>query len=146
MSRMNVAIVFGCVSMLFFALIGLSVAYAVVGTEGAFEPESFKPSGLWTLVVFAVGVVAAALGAAVASFVGPATGASWALADVVLMLGFAIAVPVMIASGYDTEVRTGDLSVVEAFTQVRPPVWVALIYPLVAKVGVYLGAWMTHRA
>ena len=145
MSQQNVAVFVGYVSSLLFMFIGLSLAYVMLGTEAAFQPESFKPSGLWILITFAAGVVASAVGAVVAGRMAPGTKASLALADVVLMLGFLFAVLLLIANASaETGPRSGDLSLMAAMAQAQQPAWVLLIYPLIAKVGVYLGAWMVR--
>ena len=145
MSRVSVAMVVGYVSTLVFLSIGLSLAYAFLGTEAVFQPESFRPSGLWTSVLFGVGFVAAAFGAIIAGRTAPGTKAPLMLADVVFVLGLLLVIPAMMATGDQSVPRTGDLSLIEAFMQGRQPVWVALINPMVQKVGVYFGAWLIFR-
>ena len=144
MGRMTVGIIVGYVATLLLTFAGLCLAYVVLGTDAAFQPESFKPSGSWIWVMFLVGFAAAAIGAVIAGRVAPGTKAPLALADVVLVLGFFFSVVGMIVGGSEG-VRTADLSVMEAMTQTRQPVWAALINPIVQKVGVYLGAWLTLR-
>lgn len=141
MSRVTTALVVGCLSTLLLTFIGLSAAYVAMGTEAAFQAESFKPSELWIWVMCAVGFASAALGAVVAGVVAPRTNAALMLADVVLVLGLVVAVPVLIGSAADRAPRAGDLSFIEGIVQAQLPAWLALTYPIVAKVGVYLGAF-----
>ena len=142
MNRATVAIVVGYVSTLVVGFIGLSVAYVVLGTDAAFQPESLKPSGLWISIVFAISFVAAALGAITARVLAPGTKAALQLADVVFVLGLFFGFAAVFAGASATAPRTGELSVWEALTQAHSPVWVALLSPLVAKVGVYFGAFL----
>ena len=137
----NAAILVGCVSTFLFVFIGLSLAYMALGTEAAFQPESFKPSGSWISGALAAGLVAGALGAIIAGLMAPGTTAPLVLADVVLVLGFILCVAALVAGSSEPVARVGDLPVLEALRQAKLPAWVAILGPLVAKVGVYLGAW-----
>ena len=145
MSRANLGIAVGFLATLLLAGIGLFLAYGFLGTDAAFQVDSYKPSGSWTTATLAVSFVAAACGAVVTGLVAPGTKAPFQLADVVFVFGLVLAAPLLIASAAEAAPRSGDLSFVGALMQTQHPAWLAIINPLVAKVGVYLGAWPMVR-
>ena len=145
MGRVTVAILVGYVSTLLFVFVSLGVAYVALGAEGAFVPESFKPSSQWLWGFLAVGFVAGAFGAVIAGITAPGTKAPLLLADVVFVLGLLFGFVAMIAGRSELPPRAGDVSMMEALAQMRQPVWVALINPIVQKIGVYFGAFFLVR-
>jgi hypothetical protein len=62
MGRAIAGVVVGYVAMIAVVLATLSAAYLGMGQDRAFEPGTHEPSGLWLVVSFALGLLAAGLG------------------------------------------------------------------------------------
>ena len=132
-------VVLGYLMMVAFVYLSLWLLYQIVGAEGAFQPGVYEVTGLWIVLSFALSVAAAMLGGYVCAAIAPNVQAPKILAIVVLVLGFAFAVPVLTNSG-PTVPRAGEVSNNEAMKNARQPPWVALLNPLFGGIGVLIGA------
>ncbi len=141
MVRFVVAVMLGYVVML-AAVIGIfTVAYPIFGVDALFEPGTYDAARGWIAMSFGIGLVAAMAGGTVCARVAPETAAPLWLAAIVLVLGALMAIPAVASN--DTSrggARPAGITMTEAMTHARQPVWVALLNPLVGAVGVLAGA------
>ena len=132
-------VLLGYVMGLSFYFLSMGVAFGIVGAERAFRPGLFAVSGLWIITNFALGFAGAVLAGYVCAAVTPSVRAPKALAIVVLVLGFAFAVPGLTNRGPPVR-REGDVSHTEAMTNASLPSWAALLNPFFGAIGVVIGA------
>lgn len=143
MGRTIGAVVFGYVVMFVVVFVALTALYFLLGADRAFQPGSYDVSLLWALVSVVVGFGAAWVGGRVARTIAhEPRGPKW-LAGVVVVLGLALAIPVLLGSGAADAVRDATVGNLEAMQRARTPVWSALLNPLIGAIGVLLGgrAW-----
>ncbi|HYH66748.1 MAG TPA: hypothetical protein VD866_18790 [Urbifossiella sp.] len=140
MGRAIVGVVLGYVVMFATLFLLFSGLYLVLGQERSFEPGSYEPSLLWTVVSFALGAVAAVVGGYVCARIARAATPPKVLAGLVLVIGLVFAVPVLRAASTPAEERTGDVGNLDAMMKAKQPAWVALANPFLGFVGVLVGA------
>lgn len=140
MGRAIVSVVVGYVAMFAAIFLTFSGLYLALGPELSFQPGSYEPSVLWTVVSFALGVGAAILGGYVCARIARTATPPKVLAGVVLVIGLLSAVPVLMAAATPAEARTGEVGNLDAMMKAKQPAWVALANPFVGLVGVLLGA------
>jgi hypothetical protein len=140
-ARTILAVVAGYIVMALLVFVTFSAAFLMMGSDRAFQPGTYGVSGLWLIVSFVLGLVAAIVGGYVCAAVAPRGKAPLALAVVVLVLGLAMAVPVITApdAGVPRQ-RAGDVGNTEAMMQAQQPAWVALANPFLGAAGVMVGA------
>ena len=97
MARVIGAVVAGYVVMFAVVFLTFSGAYLAMGTERAFLPGTYEVSSLWLAVSFVFGFVAALIGGCVCRAIARNTKAVVYLAALVIVLGIALAVPVLTA-------------------------------------------------
>lgn len=131
--------------------LGLTVAYLALGADRAFREGVYQVSPLWAVLSLVVGLGAAAIGGLVARRVASTAHGPLLLAGLVLVLGLAMAVPVLLADPAaagavdpSAAIRPDGLGPMEAMQHARTPAWLALLNPLVGVVGVLLGG-LRHR-
>jgi hypothetical protein len=146
MLRAVLAVIAGYLVMFVCVFATFSAAYLLMGPEGAFLPGSYQVSATWLLASFVLSLLAAIVGGIACAKIAPRGRAPMALAVLVLVLGFASAVPVMMSSGDPPAVREGGVGNVEAMSNARQPVWVALLNPLIGAAGVMVGARFASRS
>ncbi len=129
----------GYLMMAAFVYLSLWLTYQILGAERAFRPGVYQVSGLWIVTSFALGFAAAILGGYVCAAIAPSVQAPKYLAIMVLVLGFAFAVPVLTNSGRSVP-REGAVSNNVAMQNARQPAWVALLNPLFGGIGILIGA------
>jgi hypothetical protein len=140
MGRAIASVVVGYVAMFAAMFLAFSGLYLLLGQELSFQPGSYQPSMLWTVVSFALGMAAAVLGGFVCVWIARTATPPKVLAGVVLVIGLLSAVPVLMASATPTETRTGEVGNLDAMMKAKQPAWVAVANPFVGLVGVLLGA------
>jgi len=138
MLRAILAVIVGYVAMAVAVFGTFTGAYLILGADGSFRPGSYEPSGLWLVVSFVLGFGAALLGGTVCRAIARSHKPVAILAVVVVALGALSAIPMLLASGAEPAVRTGDVGNIEAMQNARTPLWVALSNPIVGAVGVLL--------
>jgi hypothetical protein len=94
---------------------------------------------LWVVVSIVLSLFAAVAGGLVCAIVAKSPWGPKALAALVIVLGLALAVPVLTA-GPPTATRGPEVSNTEAMMNARQPVWLALVNPFIGAIGVLLGA------
>lgn len=147
MLRVVLGALAGYLVMAFLLFGTFTLAYALMGTEGAFQPASYEVSGLWLGVSFILAILAAVVGGFVCASVGRTYKAVLTLVVMVLVLGLLSAIPVILDSDSgEPRVRGVDVGSLEAMQAAKQPVWVALLNPLVGIAGVFIGARLKRPA
>lgn len=139
-------VIAGYVVMFVFVFATFTVAYLIMGTEGAFKEGSYEVSPLWLGTSAVLGVIAAIAGGLVCAMIAGGGKAPMVLAGVVLVLGVAMALPVVMAPDDETPaVRTGDVGNLEAMSKATQPAWLVLANPVIGAIGVMIGAGMRRK-
>lgn len=137
MGRTIAAVVVGYLAMFAIVFVGLSVGYVIMGTDGAFKPNSYEISAGWAVLMLVVGVIAALVGGLVAAAIGRTSASVIALAAVVLVLGLLSAIPTFTAKPPGE--RTADVSSMDAMMTAVTPVWAVIVNIIIGVVGVLIG-------
>jgi len=140
MARSIFGVIIGYVVMAVTIMVTFSIVYIIIGTEASYKPESFEVSTLWIIISIIVSLFAAVIGGFVCSLISKNTKTSLILAAVVLVLGIALAIPEQTHSDEGVpQVRTGDVSIIDAMSKSKQPDWITIITPLIGAVGVVWG-------
>jgi hypothetical protein len=140
MGRSILGVVAGYIVIFVILFCVLTALYLTMGSDRAFQPGSFRPSTLWSVIEIVVGLGAAFVGGLTCISIARKRGAVTALIVVILVLGALGAIPVMKAASLPEAVREGGLSNMEAMMKARQPVWMAILNPLLGVAGVLLGS------
>lgn len=132
-------VVLGYLMMVAFVFLSFSIAYRLMGAERAFQPGAYDVTSLWIITSFMLGLAGAILGGYVCEAIARDERAPKLLAVLVLLLGFAFAVPVLTTTS-PSPPREGAVSNTVAMQNAQQPPWVALLNPLFGAVGVLIGA------
>jgi tellurite resistance protein TehA-like permease len=118
-----------------------TIAYLVIGAEGAFKPGSYEVTPVWLVTSFALSLVAAIASGFVCAAIAKNPKATLALAGLVLALGLVMALLTCLASDDSRpQLREGNVGNLEAMQNARQPTWVALVNPFIGAAGILLGA------
>jgi amino acid transporter len=139
MGRVIGAVVLGYIAIFVVVFVGLSAFYLALGLGRAFQPGTFEISPLWIMVSLVVGFAAAFLGGRIALRVARGVKGPRALALVVVVLGIALALPVLLGTPPELGPRPEDMGPLDAMQQAQTPLVAALLNPLVGALGVLLG-------
>ena len=133
------AVVVGYLVMAIGIGVIFSVAYIVMGAEGAYQPDSWDVSSGWVIMSIIVGVCVALVAGKVCYLIARNHTATKYLIALVLVLGVVSAIMMMIGGGGD-EVRDIAPSVFEATEKSVQPVWLSWLNPLIGAAGVAVGS------
>ena len=114
-----------------------SVLYLALGADRSFLPGRYDPSMTWTISTFILGFIATVIGGFVAALIGR-SGAVKIMAGLVVLIG-AIVVVMLAMENKPEEVRTDNVSTMDAMERAREPLWVAVVNPILGVVGVFVG-------
>jgi hypothetical protein len=131
------AAVVGYVVMVAAVFGGMSLGWLLLGADRAFQPGSWDVSMLWSVIMMAVGLVAAVAGGMVCARLGTGRTPIYMLVGLIVVLGIASALP---DAGVAETVRSSDISLWDAMSTVRPPALDRWSNPIIGVVGVLLGA------
>jgi cytochrome bd-type quinol oxidase subunit 2 len=140
MVRKVLGVIGGYVVMAAFIFITFSITYLLLGTEGSFQSDSYKVSGIWILASMVLGFIGAVLGGLASIAIGKSRSASMILAGIVLILGVAMAIPTLSQPDEETLVRSGDVAMIDAMQKAHQPPWLALLNPIIGAIGVMIGS------
>jgi hypothetical protein len=123
----------------------LTAMYFGLGSERTFFPGSYAVTPLWIAVFcffqFDSGLVAGV----VVSKLSRDRKVPLILAAMTLVLGIVMALPAVQGTVQDAVPRTGSLTNMDAMMQAQTPVWIQLIAPALAALGVTAGAMLMLR-
>ena len=121
------------------------VAYLALGPERVFQPGTYFVSAVWIAASLVVTLLAAVAGGYACAALG-GSGAAKGLAGLVLVLGLAFAIPVLDPAKDPRPIaREPNTPNLEAMTNGRQPVWVALSLPFIGAAGALVGASRAKR-
>ncbi len=135
-------------------LLGVWLAWTLLGTEGAFEEGGSRVSTTWSFTVLLLGLPAASLGGGVAAILGRPAGRGAAvnavrlLAGLVLVLGIASGVWQLKRSVPTAEPATPvsrEMTLAEAGQHAAQPTWYAMLLPWTGALGVLFGGAVVTR-
>jgi len=139
MLRVFGGIFLGFLAMNVIVFAGLTAVYLAMGTDRAFEPESYSPSVLWLVCHFVVAILAAVAGGYVTKWVGRKREAIVGLVLIVLLFSGVTIAAELFAEKPDPGQRTGDVSNIDAMDNAKTPLWVSLLLPVIGAGGAVVG-------
>lgn len=139
------SVVLGYIVMLVTVFITFTLAYAIIGTGGAFKEYSYDVSTLWAVVSILLSLAAAIAGGLVCASVARSATPPKVLAGLVVVLGLVMAVPALQQAGPVEDPRPDSVGNMEAMMNARQPAWIALLNPIIGAVGVLAGAALVGR-
>jgi hypothetical protein len=147
MLRSVLAVIVGYIAMFILQVAAFMTIYTMMGPDWSFKPAVYQASTRWTVMQFAVILVTAIIAGLICVVIAKGGKAPLALAAVVLVLGFGLALlsTTMRTVNYH-EVRTGDVPNMVAMSKATHPRWVVFLGPVIAAVGVAIGGKLRRRA
>ena len=136
-------VILGLIAILvveFFVLTGL---FLVLGADRTFQPGTFDVSSIWMLGQILVVFIAAMVGGKVCAIISAKPSAVKTLAALLLILGIIGALPMLRVDL--PNIRTGDVSSMQAMGFVREPTWFLLLVPVVGVAGALIGGRVRNR-
>lgn len=149
MVRTIAAVVVGYIVSVALTIVGVVIAWAIFGFEGAFVENSTVASTPWSVTICVLGFVAAVAAGATAAVIGKESGplAVKLLAGLILLLGFGIAAMSMGVEPQPVpaEWADGEVGFMEAGAVASSPAWYNFVIPIVGAAGVVLGGRLAGR-
>ena len=140
MARSIVAVIVGYVAMFVLVFVTFTCAFLLMGTEGAFKPNSFEASNAWNVMALIANLVIAIIGGFICAAIARGGKAPIVLAIVVFALGILLAIPTLFANQANANrVRTSNISTMEAMQNATQPAWVPFTFPILGAIGVLIG-------
>jgi undecaprenyl pyrophosphate phosphatase UppP len=140
MARSIIAVIVGYVTMFVLVIATFTGVFLLMGTEWSFKPNSFEASNRWIAMSLVANIIIGAIGGLICAVIAKGGKAPMVLAVVVFVLGMLLAIPSVMAHKKSAgEVRTGNVSQMEAMTKANEPVWVPFTFPILGAIGVLLG-------
>lgn len=147
MVRAILGVILGYVVMFTGVFTTFSAAYLAMGADGAFQPGSYDVTVSWIVVSVVLGLAAAVAGGWVCAVVSRGGRAPQALVALVVVLGLAMALPVITGSAPEgPKVRSSGVGNMEAMQHANQPKWITVVNPLIGAAGVMLGARLRRAA
>lgn len=140
MLRAISSVLLGYLVMFVTVFVTFSITYLLVGTEGAFKSGSYDVSALWIVMSMILSFAAAVLGGFVCAAVAKGPTPPKVLAAIALILGLALAIPVLTRSDSGSMQRPESVGNIEAMQHAKQPNWMALLNPFIGAAGVLVGA------
>ena len=146
MGRSIIAVVASYVAMFVLAFIAFTCAYLIVGSDVAFKPGIYEASTTWIGIAFVINVVVSIIGGLICALIAKGGRAPLALAIIVIVLGFVVAVLDMNKGKLNAVmVRTAGTPQMEAIQKAFWPVWVPFTFPITGAIGVLIGGRLKRR-
>jgi hypothetical protein len=145
MGKAIVSVILGYVVMAVTVFITFTVAYLVLGADGAFKPETYDITTTWVVISIVLSFVAAIAGGIVCAAVAKSPKPPKVLAAFVLILGLLLTIPSLTRDEVQPEVRMGETGNIEAMQGARQPLWITLLNPFIGAVGILVGAGLVMR-
>lgn len=124
--------------MLFFGLV------MILGRERLFEPGTYRSATIVNVAAVVISIVLAVIGGVLCARIGRSRGSVVLLA--VLVFAFGVVSAVGNLKRPDPGPRPADVSIAEAMSHAKEPVWFSIANPCIGVVGVLVGARLTNRA
>lgn len=145
MGRMVAAVVSGYVLMLVVVFVLTMAAYAAIG-GAALQPGSYDATMMWVGAALGCALIGGLFaGYATATFSRGDSRARTGLVVLIAVMGVLFAVPVLRRPATSPARPEGAVTM-QAITQSRQPLWVAVLLPLLGAAGAAAGWSMRKRA
>lgn len=145
-TRIALGVVAGYALIAFIVMTLFTLAFKLLGPDGAFRPGSWDVSPIWILLWFVVSLLAAIIGGLAAGVIAKGDMGPRILAGVIFVLGVATAIPEMTRPAGEVKPRPPIVSNEDAMRNAQQPPWMALSNPVLGVVGVLIGAALRRRA
>ena len=140
MVRNILAAIVGYIAIGLFVFISFSILYAILGTDGSFQPGTYEVSTTWVIISFLLGIVAALLGGYVCILISKNQTAVLILAGFVLILGLVMAIVTLSAPQQaEALTRSGAVEGMDAMNKAITPTWINFVNPFIGAIFVFLG-------
>ena len=147
MARTIIGVIVGYVTMFilnFCVFVGL---YAVVGPDNAFKPHRYLASNRWIAMSAALIFITAIIAGLICALIARGGKAPLALAVVVIVLGFLLAIPAVMKARANADViRMGDVPSMEAAQRAYWPIWTPFTFPIISAIGGIIGGKLKRRS
>ncbi len=130
------AVLFLLWSALFFG------AYALLGPERVFQPDSYEVSTLWLVLTGVITFCGAIAAGYLCAMMSRSNRACQILAFVVFLIAILVCIKAMRRDTGGLHVRAGEVTKLEAVQLAVSPTWLDLLNPVIGAVGVLIGARM----
>ena len=138
------AIVVSYVALAITIFGSFSLAYAILGADGSYQPGSWEVSNTWIVLSIGLGFGAAWLGGVICTNIAGNHTAPKYLIALIVVLGVFSAVT--ISQDAPDTVRTIIPTLTEAMSQSIQPPWLTWLNPLLGGFGVALGSGLVREA
>jgi len=141
-----IAVVFGYLATIVVVFVGLAGVYAILGADGVYQEGTYETTPLWIGAMLATGFVAAMCGGVVCARASKhSKRAVQGFMLLVVILGISMIIPALSADPSEgSVVREPDVSMGDARTKAKEPVWVTFSHPVVGVLGIMLGATLVR--
>lgn len=144
MLRSMLSVIVGYIVMAIVVITGLSGAFAILGADGTFEPNTYEVKMVWVITMFVIGLIAAIVGGVVCAKVSRhSKRAVQSLMLLILILGISMAFGQTKESDSESPaVREPGISMTQAREQamLHEPTWVTFTHPFIGCLGIMIGA------
>jgi len=114
--------------------------FFLMGVEWSFKPGSFEASNRWIAMSLVANLIIGVIGGLVCAVIAKGGKAPMVLAIVVFALGMLLSIPSLMAHQKNAgEIRTGNVTQMEAMQKANEPVWVPFTFPIIGAIGVLIG-------
>ena len=136
------AIVLGYLATIVVVFVGLASAYAIMGADGAFESGTYETTPSWIGAMLVVGFIAAIIGGITCAKASKhSKRAVQGFMLLVVILGVSMIIPALSADPSEAPVvREPGITMGDAMTTAKEPLWVTFSHPVVGVLGILLGA------
>jgi hypothetical protein len=143
MLRSIVGVIVGYAVIFVFFFATFTGAYVALGVERIFQPDSYEVSTLWLVVSAALSLCGSIVGGYICAAISKSKRTGRLFAGIVFIILILFCIPKMRDEG--PHVRAGEISNMDAMRLTQMPIWMHLLNPVLAAVGVLLGAWIKLR-
>ena len=145
MLKSILAIIASYAVMFIFLFAAFTGCYLALGTEGAFQTDSYEVSTVWIALTVVVCLLAGLIGGFLCALISRSKKTCQVFAFIVFFLGLLACIPAINRSPDAPNVRAGEVSNLEAMRLAVQPFWLHILTPVVSAAGVLLGARMKGR-
>ena len=138
MLKAIIAVVVGFIAMTIFSIAAFCCVYLGMGSDRAFQPESYDVSTLWMVVMVVLSLIGGVVGGFICAAISKSMGVCKVFAGIVLALGLVSAIVTTMKEPPGP--RSGDVPVFQAGQVAQTPLWLCLLNPVLGAVGVLFGA------
>jgi hypothetical protein len=143
MLRLILGVIVGYAVIFVFFFATFTGAYFALGVERIFQSDSYEVSTLWLVLSALLTLCGSILGGYICAAISKSRRTCRVLAGIVLIILILFCIPKMRDEG--PHVRAGEVSNMDAMRLTQMPIWMHLLNPVLAAVGVLLGARIRLR-